>query len=188
MTDIQTARAQFLANLETFAKELYLYLRRLGVEAVAAEDLRQEVLLAAWQGLGRLRQPERLRSWLYGIAYRTYLTHQRQRTHEAAELIGDHPSIRNDPGSDANLSAHIVRQAILDLPDKYRQPLVLLYWQGLSYQEAAAVLATHVGTLAWRVHTALQLLHRALQEKGMKNGDFIQATTQDGIADSIGES
>jgi RNA polymerase sigma-70 factor, ECF subfamily len=180
-------RELFQAELAVYARDIYVYFRRLGLDASAAEDLRQETLLRAWQGLPRLRQVERMRSWLYGIAYRVYLTH-RQRPAEAADETAEGlPAAHGDPGSDQSLGAQVVRQAVLHLPAKYRHPLVLRYWQDLSYQEAAAALGIPVGTFAWRVHVGLRLTRQALSGKGFGDADLHEEATADGSTDSVGK-
>lgn len=58
------------AWIESWLGDIYAYFRRLGVDVATAEDLTQETFIIAWQNYARLRAPEKLRSWLYGIAYR----------------------------------------------------------------------------------------------------------------------
>ena len=162
----------FMSAVERWLPGVYGYFRRLGVGSATAEDLTQQTFLAAWQSLPRLRDPDRLKSWLYGIAYRHYLRHRdAHRAEERAfgygcaaapeDLAG---AYADNPGSDALLARQSVREAVGRLPEEYRQPLVLLYWQDLSYQEAAKALSLPLGTLAWRVHKALKLMRQALAE------------------------
>lgn len=164
-------REMFMAMVESWLPDVYAYFRRLGVESAAAEDLAQSTFVTAWQNIARLRDPERLQGWLYGIAYRQYLRH-RDHGRADARAIGEagarmeqtDPAAASNPGSDRRLAAQSVREAVGRLPEKYRQPLVLLFWEGLSYQQAAKVLSLPLGTLAWRVHAALKLLKQALAE------------------------
>jgi RNA polymerase sigma-70 factor (ECF subfamily) len=178
-------REQFQAGLPAYAREIYLYLRRLGADAASAEDLRQETLLLAWQRLARLRDPRKLRSWLYGIAYRVYLSRRDQPARVATEPVEELASRASDPGSDRSLLFHVVRESVLQLPPKYRHALILLYWQELSYREAAAALSLPVGTLAWRAHTGLRLVRRSLREKGVIHESLDAETTADGLTDPL---
>ncbi len=155
------------ASIESWLGDIYAYFRRLGVDAATADDLTQETFIIAWQNYARLRAQEKLRSWLYGIAYRCYL---KQRSTAAArvtvELTDELIAGGHDPADDTQLNVRAIHQALQTLPERYLHPLVLIYWEELSYLEAAGALAIPLGTLAWRVHKGLHLLRHALAVKG----------------------
>jgi len=170
-------------------RDIHAYFARLAVNRASIDDLVQETFITAWQNLPALRDERKLRSWLYGIAYRHYLKHRDRLASSAWEVIGDEPAAAAsaDPGSDDSLTAHMVREALLALPDRYLHPLLLLYWEDLSYQEAAAVLSVPIGTLAWRAHKALKLMRAALAEKGSTDEAIPHAAQRDRTAGSLGE-
>jgi len=169
-------------------RDIHAYFARLAVNRASIDDLVQETFITAWQNLPALRDERKLRSWLYGIAYRHYLKHRDRLASSAWEVIGDEPAAASaDPGSDDSLTAHMVREALLALPDRYLHPLLLLYWEDLSYQEAAAVLSVPIGTLAWRAHKALKLMRAALAEKGSTDEAIPHAAQRDRTAGSLGE-
>jgi RNA polymerase sigma-70 factor (ECF subfamily) len=169
-------REAFKAVAAARVADIYAYFRRLGVEAAAAEDLTQNTLVAAWQNLPRLRDSAKMRSWIYGIAYRHYLRHrEKERADNRIESAGRFVhQFSDDPGADQSLVLQAVRESVLALPDKYRHPVVLLYWQGLSYRETAKALSIPLGTLAWRMHRAFGLLRKSLVEKGVWDESFSQ--------------
>ena len=55
-----------------------------------------------------------------------------------------------------------VRRAVDRLPDTLRQVLLLVYYQGLKYREAAEVLSIPVGTVKSRLHAAIRRLEQSL--------------------------
>ncbi len=169
---------------------LYGYFRRLGVSAVAAEDLAQDTFLIAWRKLPSLRKPEQMRSWLYGTAYRRYLNHRRKQLSEAdLRSVAAAPLVADDPGSDRRLDLQSVRRAVVALSDEYRQPLALIYWQELSYEEAARVLGIPLGTLAWRVRRALGLVREALtKEETAGDRQRDRGGSRDGKSDPVGDA
>jgi len=63
-----------------------------------------------------------------------------------------------------------VRHAVLSLPRKYREVIVLCSLQELSYEEAAAVVGSSIGTVRSRMHRAKQLLLRKLRDGGSPEG------------------
>jgi RNA polymerase sigma-70 factor (ECF subfamily) len=181
-------QALFAAALESRLRDIYSYFRRLGADTAAAEDLAQETLVIAWQNLANLRDERKLRAWLYGIAHRRYLRHRGKVAAEATVEIGDQSPAgpAQDPGSDERLSSRMVRQALRTLPEQYLHPLALIYWEGLSYQEAARVLSLPIGTLAWRVHKALKLVRQALAEEGTRD-ESAPESQGTRATDSLGE-
>jgi len=181
-------QAAFAAALESRLRDIYSYFRRLGVDTAAAEDLAQETLVIAWQNLSSLRDESKLRAWVYGIAYRRYLRHRGKAATEATIQIGDQVAAgpAHDPGSDEHLSERMVHQALRTLPEQYLHPLALIYWEDLSYQEAARVLSLPIGTLAWRVHKALKLVRRALAEEDTRN-ECAEEPQGTRATDSLGE-
>lgn len=115
-----------------------------------ALDVLQETLAAAWRGLPGLRQPERFRSWLAGIATNKAADAVRRRTPVAPtdpEAIG-----REDPET---LDA---REALASLDPRFREVLLLRYLLGLSEEEVAAALDVRVGTVKSRTARARRAL------------------------------
>lgn len=109
-----------------------------------AEDLSQDVFLAAFRALDSLKEPENFASWLFGIAYnRCHKWYHRERNKvlkiqeirrraEQEERLARRPeNAAFAPGSDeAPLEECLAR-----LPDEIRSVLVLKYLEGMSYQE-----------------------------------------------------
>jgi RNA polymerase sigma-70 factor, ECF subfamily len=195
MDDTNDRQAAFATGLTDHLRDLYSYFRRLGVDAATAEDLAQDTVLTAWQSLPALRDSRKLRSWLYGIGYRRYLQYrERAAARPTVELTDDLlASPLLDPAGDGRLLNEAIRSAVLSLPEEYLHPVVLLYWEGISYREAARILSLPMGTFAWRVHTAMKLLRHALAEtcpaatarKGADN-DPVPQESQTRTTDTLG--
>jgi RNA polymerase sigma factor (sigma-70 family) len=106
-----------------------------------SEDVAQDTFIAAWRQLGQLREPSRLRSWLCGIA-RNLARKARRRSAREAPL--DHPLVFEganpfDAAAEAE-SERVVREALLRVPDTYRDVLVLYYRDQRSVRDVAVVL------------------------------------------------
>jgi RNA polymerase sigma factor (sigma-70 family) len=106
-----------------------------------SEDVAQDTFLAAWRQLGQLREPSRLRSWLCGIA-RNLARKARRRSDREAPL--DQPLVFEganpfDAAAEAE-SERVVRDALMRVPDTYRDALVLYYREQRSVRDVAAVL------------------------------------------------
>ncbi len=121
-----------------------------------AEDLAQDVFLAAYRSLRNLRDPENFRAWLLGIARHRIIDELR-----AVRLpVVDAPLDRAAPAPaepDAELLA-----AVAGLPERYRMPVVLRHMDGLEYAEVAERLGITEATARQRVKRALDRLRDRL--------------------------
>jgi len=132
-----------------------------------AEDAFQATFLVLAEKAPRLRQPELLANWLYGVAYRTAL-HARQRAsrrsereREAATL----PVLNNDPEIESRELRQVLDEELQGLPEKYRAPLVLCYLEGMTNEEAARLLGWPSGSMSYRLARGRELLRERLESR-----------------------
>jgi RNA polymerase sigma-70 factor (ECF subfamily) len=137
------------------AADLFRYLAvRLRDEADARDAL-QETLAAAWQGLPRLRDPERFWPWLVGIALRKAADMTRTREPAGLPLGRTH-----DQGDHLALE---FREALAALSPHLRDVVVLRYALGFSEDEVAEIVGVRVGTVKSRAARARTALKEALR-------------------------
>jgi RNA polymerase sigma-70 factor (ECF subfamily) len=166
---------------------LYRFALKLTGDVHAAEDLVQETYLRAMTAFPKLRDPARVRPWLFQIISRLAIDRHRKTRNEIPlpspeeidrfslyELIWEEDPL---PYSDrlhddflGQFTDEDVRAALLALPEAYRVALVLLYAEELSYQELADVLDCPIGTVMSRLHRGRKLLERGLWECAKKRG------------------
>ncbi|HLJ93822.1 MAG TPA: RNA polymerase sigma factor, partial [Gemmataceae bacterium] len=114
-----------------------------------AEDAFQATFLVLARNAGSIRKPEALASWLHGVAYRTAMNARkaaiRRRTHEGKAKTLPSP---NPPWDIAWKEVQsILDEEIERLPEKYRAPFVLCFWEGQSRAAAARQLGLKEGTV-----------------------------------------
>ena len=131
-----------------------------------SEDLAQETFLTAWRQLVALREPDKLRAWLAGIARNVVLRSRRvwrrQPVHQA-DRLEDHPeSGSSEPMPvDAVMSreeAELLWRALERIPEAYRTPLVLFYREHRSIEAVARHLALTEITVRQRLSRGRKLL------------------------------
>jgi len=133
-----------------------------------AEDVTQEVFLFLMRD-GRVFDPEKgsVSAFLLGVA-RNYVL-RRMRVEQQLAPLGDdfdddlpvlHVSADICPLDDLTRAETIesVRKAVLSLPSKYREVVVLCELQDISYGETAEILGCAIGTVRSRLHRARALL------------------------------
>jgi RNA polymerase sigma factor (sigma-70 family) len=162
---------------------------RLLGDAVEAEDLTQETLLQAYLGLGRLRDPERFASWVYGIALNLAKMRLRSRRNGALPVLdatGLAALVAADPSPAEIVEARelwtLVESALDVLPAEQRRAVLLHYVDGLSCEEIAALLDEPAGTVRVRLHRARARLRDRLSSLAPRRREapaMIEVTLED---------
>ena len=137
------------------------------------EDLAQDTFLRVFRALGSFDRRAKLSTWIYTIAHRVAIDHLRKAGRwqsEEFEVSADEASvsaIEELPASplanpDAVLerdeSIRLVHDALLQLPDKYRLPLVYAAIDGLDYPTIAGMLGVTVGAVKTLVFRGKRML------------------------------
>ncbi len=167
---------------------------RLTGDVSAAEDLVQETYLKALQAFVTLRDPDRVRPWLFQILSRLVVDRRRASVREVPleapedldrfslyDRIVDEDPLPYSDNLHADFLAQFrdedVRRALVGIPEAYRVPLVLVYVEGLSYRELAQVLGCPIGTVMSRLHRGRKALERGLWDCALRRG-FIKGEKQ----------
>jgi RNA polymerase sigma-70 factor, ECF subfamily len=127
-----------------YAERIWRFLMRLTQNETLAEDLFQETWLAAASHAYLLREDSSLLRWLYTIARNTHRMSWRSKQADLLKCMQLHLSRDEPRGEDDALAAHIdlerAQQAILRLPEAFREVLVLCVLEELTSEDAAAIL------------------------------------------------
>jgi RNA polymerase sigma-70 factor (ECF subfamily) len=168
-TDVEAAQAGDALAFESLMTREIDGMYRLALAITAdeadARDVTQESLVAAWRGLGALREPDRFEAWLRRVvinAARTTLrTRRRRRIREipSEAIVGREPT--HDPVA-PRADALVLRAALHRLDTDRRVLLALYYLEGRSVGEVAEILGIPSGTVKSRLSAARQALHAAL--------------------------
>jgi len=141
---------------------LWRYLYRLSSNDDIARDLAQDTWLRVFRGIARLREPSKLRPWLFGIARNVAM--DRLRSQYAAGTMAD-VNLEDLPAvDDVNLEAELatLESGLANLPILERETLTLFYLRELSLEEIAGLVGVPVGTVKSRLFRARQMLRRAM--------------------------
>jgi RNA polymerase sigma-70 factor (ECF subfamily) len=136
-----------------------------------AEDLAQEAFLRAFRNLASWRQESAFSTWLFSLATNLYCTELRRIP--PISLPFDEVPEPHDPRSDAQsaLQQHreeaALHKAVDTLPPKYREVLLLYYFQEMDVPATASSLDLPQGTVKARLFRARDLLRAKLQPKAV---------------------
>ncbi len=169
-------RDEFAQLVDRYERELYSYLRRYLNDAELAQDVFQATFLQVHLKCEQFEEGRRFRPWLYTIATNQAIDAQRRnRRHRMVSLdragTGKNDDeigalvdllVSGEPNPLRELDrierSETIRESVEQLPDSLKAVVVLVYYQGMKYREAADVLDIPVGTVKSRLHTAIQKL------------------------------
>src|SRR5271166_2987419 len=138
--------------------------RQLLADPNDVDDAFQATFLVLIRKAGSVRSPGSLASWLYGVAYRTAL--RLKRTSRPIRLLTDQVAASVSCPTSESEQVCLLHQEIDRLPEKYRQPIVLCYFEGLTHDDAATRLCWPVGTVRGRLARARDRLRDRLDRRG----------------------
>jgi RNA polymerase sigma factor (sigma-70 family) len=143
--------------------------RRILRNASDTDDAFQAAFLLLAMRASKIRAPDLLGHWLYGVAARTALTARRstaRRAQREKRLMQFLTHRKTMPSDDADLRMTLDEQ-IQKLPDKLRRVVVCCYVQGLTKRQAAKALDWAEGTVTSRLKEARELLKKRLGGQGL---------------------
>lgn len=155
----------FKAQLTAVIPHLRAFARSLCHNRTHADDLAQEALLKAWNARESFVEGTNFKSWTFTILRNLYYSERRRswrstgldpEVAEATLVAADDPS--------ASLDLLATRNALMKLPDEYREAVILVGAGGLSYEEAAAIAGTAIGTMKSRVSRARKALAKLIDD------------------------
>jgi len=149
--------------VEAHYASLYRFAYRLCGSAAEAEDLTQETFCQAQAKLLQLRDRARAKAWLFTILRNAYLHKLRSRRREQAvslESVPDVPERLPDPLPEVD--AEELQRALAELPEDFRTPLLLFYFEDFSYREIAEQMQAPLGTVMSRLARAKAYLRGRL--------------------------
>jgi RNA polymerase sigma-70 factor, ECF subfamily len=136
---------------------------RFSHDRMSAEDMAQEAFVKAFRALHTFRGESAFSTWLTAIALNVYRSWLRDRAPmPVAADLSRVSALEPDAltGLQERERASAVRQAVLTLPRRYREPIVLFYFQHMDVAETARILGVPEGTLKARLHRGRELLKR----------------------------
>ncbi len=153
----------FEALVERWQRRLVSLAWRFCRDRATAEDMAQEVFLKAYRSLASFRGDSTFSTWLISVAVNTFRSRLRS---EGQPLLSLEPerlfSTAQSPlrSIEERQRAEAVRRVVLNLPERYRDAILLYYFEEKDLAESARVLGVPEGTLKARLHRGRELLRR----------------------------
>ncbi len=144
-------------------ESIYRFAYRLSGTAAEADDLTQETFCQAQLKIGQLRDVAAARGWLFSIVRNAYL--HRLRSRKIAKTVAldeaNEPIDRWD-AEPLVIEPEKLQEVLNELPEAFRTPLILYFFEEFSYRQIADQLAVPVGTVMSRLARAKAFLRDRL--------------------------
>lgn len=153
--------------VEQHYEALYRYAFRLSGSSADAEDLTQDAFCQAQVKFSQLRDANRVKPWLFSILRNSYLHRVRDARRQQVvplDCVGDVPERLPEPLPEIDPAQ--LQEVLNELPEDFRTPLILFYFDDFSYRDIAEQMNLPLGTVMSRLargkaHLRARLLHTA---------------------------
>ena len=156
---------RFARELTALIPHMRAFARGLCGDMTAAEDLAQEALVKAWSAQASFQPGTNLKAWVFTILRNQFYSGKRKSWRDVAldQQMAEQTLVAiADPTSTLRLDE--LRRALLLLPAKHREALILIGAAGCSYEEVSQMCGCPVGTVKSRVSRARTQLAVILSE------------------------
>jgi len=184
MDDLKIIESCLLGNTQIFSRLIdnyknmvYNLAYRMSNNPHEAEDISQDAFLRAYQSLARFNPSYKFSTWIYQITLNIirdrfkkkelkYVSLDAPVEIDDSEFYPQPEDLTNNPEQiiTQKESLQAIRQAILSLPLKYREVVVLRHLQDLSYIEITNILKLPAGTIKIRLYRAREQLRKILAD------------------------
>lgn len=162
--------------VELYSKDLYNFAYRLTLNRSEAEDLFQQTWVKVVDNFDKYNE-DNFKSWLYKICSNQFKDNYRKSKRYSQLVKDDFASdeikdyVIESASSEDNTYIKVERRdtkmtllkQVQSLPQKQREPIIMLYYQALKYEEISKALDIPVGTVRSRINTAKKSLKKQME-------------------------
>ncbi len=168
----------FLYLIERYKKRLLAYIKRIsGVEKEEAEDILQDVFIKVYQNLLDFDPDLKFSSWIYRITHNTVISNYRKIKARPVSVNSEiDNNILNKIAIDFNIEEEINRQflnksiyqVLNKLDIKYKEIIILKFFEEKTYQEISDIIKKPMGTVASLLNKAKRVFKEELSKHDLK--------------------
>lgn len=156
-------KARFKRLVRAVSADVYRYAFWLCRDRSVAEELTQEAYLRAWKHFDSLTDEGAIKSWLFTIVRREHARRLARKRLDVVDGI-DIDAIEADKDYDTSTEAVALRRALKELPEEYREPLILQVIGGYSGEEIGVRLDLTPEAVMTRLFRARRKLREMLED------------------------
>ena len=195
-----STKDQFTSDAMQYAAQLFSTALRMTRSRSDAEDLVQETYIKGWRSFHTFQEGTNLRAWLFRIMTNTYINKYNAKKRKGTEVELDdveelflYKRLGSIDQSQLSSSAEDqmlelftddeVKNALEELPEDFRVPVLLSDVDGFSYKEIAEMLEIPIGTVMSRLHRGRKAMQKMLYEYARDRGLIVEPVTIEGTGE-----
>jgi RNA polymerase sigma-70 factor (ECF subfamily) len=195
-----SAKEQFTSDAMQYAPQLFSTALRMTRNRSDAEDLVQETYIKGWRSFHTFQEGTNLRAWLFRIMTNTYINKYNAQKRKGTEVELDdveelflYKRLGSIDQSQLSSSAEDqmlelftddeVKNALEELPEDFRIPVLLSDVDGFSYKEISEMLEIPIGTVMSRLHRGRKAMQKMLYEYARERGLIVEPITVEGTGE-----
>ena len=195
-----SAQEQFTTDAMQYAPQLFSTALRMTRSRSDAEDLVQETYVKGWRSFHTFQEGTNLRAWLFRIMTNTYINKYNAQKRKGTEVELDdieelflYKRLGSIDQSQLSSSAEDqmlelftddeVKNALEELPEDFRMPVLLSDVDGFSYKEISEMLEIPIGTVMSRLHRGRKAMQKMLYEYARERGLIVEPLTIEGTGE-----
>jgi RNA polymerase sigma-70 factor (ECF subfamily) len=155
----------FRELVDLMEQRLFYYIRRFVQDEQLAWDILQDVWMAVFKKIQRLRDTAAIRAWLYRITHDKIANYLREEETRKKVLVELAYQDTNNQISFSEGQAKEIHQLLEKLSPSHREVMVLFFLEGMRYKEIAEVTRCSLGTVKSRLYWAKKLLKEMISSK-----------------------
>ena len=167
MTTEAGRQAKFNQLAQTYGTDLYRYAMWICGNDALAKDLVQETYLRAWKALDNLKDQKAVKSWLITILRREYARTFERKVPKFTDVDKVVVPEDRELEPEDRTEIKLLRQSILELAPKYREPLLMQVVLGYSCQEISEALDISKSAVMTQLFRAREQLKSRLRKDGV---------------------
>ena len=160
-------QAKFNGLAEAYGADLYRYAMWICGNDALAKDLVQETYLRAWKALDKLNDIKAAKSWLITILRREFARTFERKVPSFTDVENVVVREEQELEPEDRMEIKLLRQGILKLPPKYREPLLMQVILGYSCEEISVALGISKSAVMTQLFRAREQLKSRLQKDGV---------------------
>ena len=170
---------QYGLLVERYEAKLQRYITRLGVRVHDDQlDVLQEIFIKAYRNLNSFDTTLSFSSWIYRIAHNEAISFYRKKNvRPEGHLVGDGEEVLSfisssldtaDVKFDKNINAEEVNKALALIDEKYRESLILRFFEHKEYDEISDILQIPIGSVGTLIHRGKKQLSTVLNKDALR--------------------
>lgn len=172
-------KVHFGVLVDRYEAKLTRYITRLGIRDVDDQlDVLQEIFLKAYRNLNAFDETFKFSSWIYRIAHNEAVSwYRKKNVRPEGHLVADGDEITTflsanentpDVDFDKQINAQAVNEALLKIDDKYREVIILRFFEHKEYEEISDILKIPVGSVGTLLHRGKKQLVSVLNTEAIR--------------------